>query len=315
MLLACSQGVLPEKEAQERDIMLCSMTKAGGDAQAEQTPVFMFWLDGDQDKLGSETVQPYFISKPSGVVDDYKTTPYNTGYPYPENTLIYANGYCPSTLVADEDSYPFTSLTVPQDMLGYVDITASEGFVQGSADAPFEADADQTMKFEHLLSKVNFKARLGDIPAERYFRGVRIVVAGKDVFTDRIEWGADERYSAASTTALEDVFWSAVDVNTNQMDPNEAYPREIGSVYIHPGQEKIVFDIEVEMSETVTFEFSEFINASATVAFVGPDSRSTLDAGEEYDITITVLYDSFVFVGNKAMWQEGGKIPLPFYPD
>ena len=40
-----------------------------------------------------------------------------------------------------------------------------------------------------------------------------------------------------------------------------------------------------------------------------------LNAGEEYDINITILYDSFVIKGNKALWQDGGKIPLPFYPN
>lgn len=297
-------------------IMLRAMTKADDVMNAvDDKPVFIFWLEGDQSKIGTEEVLPYFVSYPQGVVDDYKSTPYNTGYPYPGSMTVYACGYNPSYLEMEmgDGIYSWTSLIVPEGMHGYVDITGTQTFVQGSKDSPFEADDAQTMKFHHLQSKVNFTARLGDIPAERYFRAVKITVNGNGVFTDKISWSDTGYY--ASTSADEDVLWSATDENTNQMDPNEVDPRSIGSVYIHPGQTKIAFDVEVEMSETVTFDSSEIIKATANVEFKENGTGIALNAGDEYDINITILYDSFVIKGNKAKWQDGGKIPLPFYPN
>lgn len=323
LLAACSSedpGNKPLEDG-DRTVMMRTMTKAGAAADTEQTPVLMFWLEGDHDKLGGESVQPYFVSRPQGVVDDYKTTPYNTGFPYPGNTVIYANGYCPSTLIAEGDgTYPWATLFVPSDMLGYIDVSASTnasgttGFVKGSIDAPFEADNGQTMNFSHLLSRVNFYAKLGDIPAEKFFRRARVGVDGKGVFTETFRWGDNDRYAAYGVTSSDQAYWSAQDANSNQMDPHEKEPRYIGSVYIHPGQGSIRFDVSVDMSETVSFDSIEQIQAlSSSVTFRNDkDNDITLEAGDEYDITITILYDSFAFEGRKAMWQDGGKIPLPF---
>ncbi|MBQ8812161.1 MAG: hypothetical protein IJZ70_07605 [Bacteroidales bacterium] len=315
---ACSRmekDNVPVNEGEAGYIMLRAMTKAdGGLPDVDDTPVFLFWLDGDHSKLGTEEVQPYFVSYPQGAVDDYNTTPYNTGYPYPGTMTVYANGYNPSYLIMEEGDgiYSWTKLSVPEGMHGYLDITGTDKFVQGSQSSPFEADNAQTMKFKHLLSKVNFYARLGEIPAERYFKGVKVKVNGNNVFTSSISW-IDGKY-AASDRVGHDLFWTAADPNTNQMDPNEVDPRKIGSVHIHPGQEQITFDLEVEMSETVTFDSCETIRTTATVGFTD-GAGTTLDAGYEYDINITILYDSFVIKGNKAKWQDGGKIPLPFYPN
>lgn len=314
LLTSCIDKTAVQEEG-ERSIMLRTMTKASGMvSDAEQTPVFLFWLDPDHEKFGTEDILPYFASRPDGTVDDYKTTPYDTGYPYPDNTTVHANGYCPSLLTVDEGDgiKPYTSLSVPESLLGSLDITATEGFVHGSAENPFEADDAQTMVFRHLQSKVNFYAKLGEIPAEKYFRAVNITVPGKDIFTSRITWTGDS-YAASEVTTLENAEWNATDQNTNQMDPNEIKPREIGSVYLHPGQTQIRFHIELQMSESVTFDSYELIKTEAVVNFTDAYGAGiSLEKGEEYDITITILYDSFVFKGKKAEWQEGGKIPLPF---
>lgn len=295
----------------ERRIMLKAMTKAGmAVSDAEQTPVFLFWFEDGKNNFSTGEAEPYFISRPKGQTDDYKTTPYNTGYPYPGTLTLYANGYCPSLLEVNDND--FRTLSIPEDLLGRLDVTATEDFVEGSITNMFD---EKTLVFKHLQSKVNFYARLGEIPAERYFRAVKVTVNGNGVFTDKVAWNNTNTAWEASTTVSYDNYWTASDPNTNQMDPNEVDPRSIGSVYLHPRQTQIVFDLEVEMSETVTFDSSEIIKTTATVAFENGSTGITLDAGDEYDINITILYDSFVIKGNKALWQEGGKIPLPFYPN
>lgn len=295
--------------------MLHTMTKSTIEVETAQTPVLMFWIDGDQESFGSQNVNPYFIALPQANVDEYTDTPYNTGYLYPDQTVIYANGYSPSSLIVEqgEGVFPRTRLSVPFSQLGKLDVTSSAGFVRGSAEFPFEEDQAQTMIFEHLLSRVNFYAKLGNIPATKYFRGVTIKVDGKNILTDRIEWGVDDRYKAAGTTSSDNASWIATDSNTNQMDPNESDPRKIGSIYLHPGQTQISFELEVQMSDTAIFDTFQTLKTVATVNFTDLMGRGiTLSEGDEYDVTITILYDSFVFEGNKAIWEEGGKIPLPF---
>lgn len=302
----------PGQEGEPRSIMLKAMTKAGGSvSDAEQTPVFMFWFEDGKNNFGTTVAEPYFMSLPKGQIDDYKTTPYNTGYPYPGSLTLYANGYSPSLLeVSDGD---FTSLSIPEDLLGRLDVTSTTGFVQGSATDPFDS---KTLVFSHILSKVNFYARLGEIPAERYFRAVKVTVNGNGRLTENIKWNNAAKAWQAGETISDDILWTGSDENENQMDPNEIDPRTIGSVYIHPGQASITFDIELEMSETVTFDSPKTIHSTVTVYFESsPGNNIILKAGEEYDINITILYDSFVIKGNKALWQDGGKIPLPFYPN
>ena len=299
-------------DGKEHRIMLKAMTKAGGSvSDAEQTPVFLFWFEDGKNNFGSSEAQPYFMSRPKGQIDDYKAVPYNTGYPYPGSLTLYANGYSPSLLeVTDGD---FTSLSIPEDLLGRLDVTSTREFVQGSTADPFDS---KTLVFRHILSKVNFYARLGEIPAERYFRAVKVTVNGNKRFTENIEWNYADKEWQAGGIASSDILWTGNDKNENQMDPNEIDPRTIGSVYIHPRQASITFDIELEMSETATFDSYETIRSTATVGFENPSGTAIeLNAGEEYDIYITILYDSFVIKGNKALWQDGGKIPLPFYPN
>lgn len=322
LAMSCSHegtegGSVPHGE--NRPMMLRAMTRSETEVQSvttDDTPVFIFWLDGYHSEFHETGAQPYFVSYPEGVIDDYSSIPYNTGYPYPGSKMVYANGYSPSDLIADQSNgrLAWTSMLVPEDLLGSLDITSTEGFVQGNASSPFDASDSQTLIFQHQQSRVNFHARLGEIPAERYFRTVRVTVNGKDIFTSRIAWNNDTKKYSAAETITEDVLWRATDPNTNQMDPNEIDPRNIGSVYLHPGQNQILFDIELEMSETATFDKYKTIKSSAKVDFIENSQNITLEAGDEYDIYITILYDSFVIKGNKAIWQDGGKIPLPFYP-
>lgn len=323
LFAACSRedvGSGSVQNGESRPMRMLAMTMSEGiepmASGPDDTPVFLFWIDSDNAQLGNTEVVPYFVSYPKGVTDDYKEDPYNTEHPYPGTKNVYAHGYNPSCLIADESRLPWTSFIVPEDRLGDLDITSTTGFEVGSQSSPFEADANKTLRFNHMQSRVNFYARLGEIPAERYFRAVKISVNGNGRFTSRVAWDTETLKYQAVEKLAEDRWWNAQDPDSNQMDPNEIDARKIGSVYLHPGEGEIVFDLELQMSETVTFDSYETISfKNATVRFEDGGGYIDLAAGDEYDIEITILYDSFVIKGNKALWQDGGKIPLPFYPN
>ena len=289
------------------------------DAFGSDTPVFLFWLDTDFPSIGQNTsIEPYLIAWPYQSIDSYKNTTFNTGKKYPANDqIVYCTGYYPSTLIAGEDPKKnyWATLTIPSDQIGLTDVMVVKTPITGSESSHFETKSPkQPLEFYHALSKINFTAKMGsDMAKNRYLRNVRVIIPGKDLFVTTFKWES-KRYSADQILQDEEYLLNLQDPNSAQLDPNEIQSRDLGSIYIRPDQYKITFDLEVEMSETVTFDSYEIIKTSEpmTLYFTSNGSAISLAEGDEYDINITVLYDSFVVTGNKAKWQDGGNIPLPF---
>lgn len=287
------------------------------------TPVFLFWLDTDFTKISQNaSVQPYLVAWPYLGIDEYnpgKRT-YDTGKKYPENNqTVYCTGYYPSTLVTGQEAGKNTwaTLEIPEDGIGTTDVMVVRGPITGKGDQHFEKkNPAEPLVFIHAQSKVNFTAKMGsDMAKNRYLRNVRVIIPGKDLLLTSFRWQEqNSRYAGYEILQDENFKVTLKDPNPAQLDPNEISRRELGSLYIRPGMDKISFDLEVEMSETVTFDSYEVIRTSEpmTLNFTSNGTGISLEEGDEYDINITVLYDSFVVTGNKAKWQEGGNIPLPF---
>lgn len=289
-----------------------------------ETPVFLFWLQSDFTTFaGSLTTEPYFVAWPYLDIDSYnpgKQT-YNTGKKYPENDeVVCCTGYFPSTLITGQDTEKnhWATLSIPADARGRTDVMVVSEHITGQASAHFEKKSPAApLNFIHAQSKLNFAAKMGsEMAKNRYLRNVKVTIPGKDQFLSSLKW-ENGRYVEDGIVQDETYEVELPDPNPAQLDPNEPQMRELGSVYIRPNQNKVTFHLEVEMSETVTFDTYETIRTSEpmTLYFNTNGSAITLEEGDEFDIDITILYDSFVITGNKAQWQDGGKIPLPFYPN
>lgn len=282
-------------------------------------PVFLFWLDTDFSAIAQNTsVEPYLVAWPYGTIDSYKTETYNTGKKYPANNqTVKCTGYYPSTLIAgeDEEKNHWSTLTVPSDQVGLTDVMVVKTPITGSENSHFETKTPkEPLYFYHAQSKINFKAKMGsDMAKNRYLRNVKVTIPGKDQLVRTFVW-ENGRYTAGEILQDETYMVNLLDPNSAQLDPNEIQSRELGSIYLRPGQKQITFDLQVELSETVTFDTYEIIRTSKpmTLNFSTNGTAITLAEGDEYDINITVLYDSFVVTGKKAKWQDGGDIPLPF---
>ena len=317
LLLSAFACTKVEESNVEKDSPMRVNAMVKSPAFGSDTPVFLFWLDTDFSAIAQNiSVEPYLIAWPYQSIDSYQNTTFNTGKKYPENDqTVYCTGYYPSTLIAGENQEKnyWASLTIPSDQIGQTDVMVVKTPITGKGSEHFETKKSPLV-FYHAQSKINFTARMGaDMAKNRYLRNVKVIIPGNDLFVRTFKW-ENNRYTADQILQDEAYRLNLQDPNPAQLDPNEIQSRELGSIYIRPDLYQITFDLEVEMSETVTFDTYEIIRTSEpmTIYFTSNGSAISLAEGDEYDINITVLYDSFVVTGNKAKWQDGGNIPLPF---
>ena len=337
--LACSKTVTDEPPQVKSAVRVTSqMSKAVRQSSGTTgSPAFAFWLGNqylshlDKATPDGTSIEPYFVSYPEEEIDAYKTEPYNTGNLYLNERWIYANGFYPSSLtpLKTGDQKDWSQLVIPENVQGYSDVLVTRGSISGNEANPLHENG--TLTFVTRQSRVNFYARLGNISSGRYFKGAKVSVNGKGIFSTRLKWSnggtagviTDDSYITADQVAEEDVVWTAVDPNTNQMDPNEydndaerynEY-RYIGTVYIHPGiSSSITFDLQVSISESPLFDTFDYLSQSGnTVGFIDNNTGDAiiLKEQEEYDILITINHDSFAIKGNKSEWIIGDNLIIP----
>lgn len=340
-ICACSKedsGLMsPPSSEQETALMhVKSDIQSFSSTPSDDTPAFVFWLGNEYGaSMGATTAVstlPYFVSYPDGEIDDYSVTPYNTGRLYMGSRWIYANGFAPACLTPDTSSgeQDWTILNVPVKERGYHNIMTAQGSLSGNESNKLH-ESNKILRFKPVQCRVNFYARLGTIGNGQYFRGVTITMDGTGKFTKSLKWNnqgtvgviTDDRYEAFEVSTESSV-WICKDPNTNQMDPDETgdanHPgyRKIGTVYMHPGIGDIMFDVDVTTSSTPVFTTTGILSQPDNyVQFRdnGTNEPITLGNEEEYDILITINYDSIDLVGKKAEWEDGGGLVIPIYPN
>lgn len=337
--LSCSKEVTDYKPQGKSTMHVTSqLSKASAySSNTSGLPAFIFWFGNqyndwlDKSNPDGTAIEPYFVSYPDDEIDAFKTDPYNTGRLYLEERWIYASGFCPSVLspMKTGEQTDWAQLIIPEDIQGYSNILVTKGSISGNEDNPLHESG--TLTFITRQSRVNFYARLGEISTGRFFKDASVSVNGKGLFSTKLKWSnggttgiiTDDSYIVADEVAEHDVVWSAVDPNRNQMDPNEYHAdaekyneyRYIGTVYIHPGKSSsITFDLEVTIADNPLFTTYDFLTQKDnTVDFIdnGTGNKITLAEQEEYDILITINYDSFAIKGNKSEWISGDNLIIP----
>ena len=311
---ACSK---PTPVSDKGPMLIYSMTKSPTSYGAS-TPVFLFWLDIDFNNIADKTyTQPYLVAWPYNDIDAYKNVTYNTGKKYPENDgLVCCTGYFPASLIVDENAQQrsWTRLDVPAEDIGLMDVMVAPKHITGRSSEHFETkNPKKPLEFIHAQSKIVFKAKMGtEMAMNRYLRNVTITVPGSELMSG-LKW-EDGRY-IASEIAGNEVSAVLTDPNSAQLDPNQMV-REIGNIYIYPGQTSLTMKVEVEMSDSPLFTTSEIVSMETEVEFdLSDDLGDVLRENDAYEIILVINYDSIVLRGRKAEWQDGGKITLPIYPE
>jgi len=314
MASACSRPVIVQRY---EPMKIFAMTKSAVDYGTD-TPVFLFWLDSDFAAIGEDVfTQPYLEAWPPGVIDSYKTTTYDTGKTYPDNgQVVCCTGYYPATLIVDggNSRKSWTSLEVPVEEIGLMDVMVAPEHITGKNTLHFDTkEPKEPLEFIHAQSKIMFKAKMGtEMATNRYLRNIKITIPGSELMST-LKW-ENGRYIASETSG-DNVFAVLNDPSSTQLDPSQK-PREVGSIYIYPGQSSLKMRVEVEISDTPLFVDSEIVFTETEIDFNLDDAYgSVLRENDAYEILMLINYDSIILKGRKAEWDEGGEVLIPIYPN
>ena len=87
---ACKKGMVSSETISVSTDLIS--TRADGDVDVTLQPLFLFWT-GSNFNSTTATAPDFFVRTADGVIDDYKTTKYNTKVYYPlYDEVVYANG-------------------------------------------------------------------------------------------------------------------------------------------------------------------------------------------------------------------------------
>lgn len=306
----------PEVPATPMCINAVTDTRAEGGST--DTPVFLFWRASKLTGVGYDISQvtPYCVTQPTGSIDDYEKTQWDTGINYPENNLpVLATGYCPSTLMPSDD---YVTLTVPEGQEGKVDVLVAREMVQGSSLSPYiyKEDNEKSLQFIHAQSMLVFKARRGE-GVKKYFKEVYVTAGGSELVST-FAWNETDQYYKAQNEAQKECTIGPGETTT-QLSDASGQESEVGSIYIMPDKNDIKVSVKAVMANSQTdlsdSNKTKEVTATSVISFIDENKKGiTLAEGDRYEITLVFQEDKIELIGRKLPWEEGGNIVIPIYP-
>lgn len=308
-------------------------------------PTFVLWLATDYNKTDwtkapDGAPELYLVAKADKQVDSYKESPYNTGGLYPKsNAGLYASGYAPSDWLEPNDSYSSLSIKgLTADNVGTWDIYVASNTLYGSSKNPFDAKDAERMKFIHAQSKLTITAQLQE-KMRKYVRNVKITIPAVTTSDESNGVGGVGQLMKGLILKRDDSgqsyvadCWLSTDTDAKDFHSNAAntllYKEDetviIPEVFIMPGLYGIKMHVYAELRDAVNSTTFEKLDQDVYVDFTGLDrsseedagrSDSRLYAGESYKITLLFADDVLEAAGMKMLWQNGGQISVPIYPN
>lgn len=320
-----SETEQPEVSAIPMLINATTETRADSDGSTStETPVFLFWRASDMigNHYNVAPISPYCVSKPSGAIDNYKETPWDTGYKYPENNLsVLATGYFPQTLTISGN---YATLTIPEP--GKTDVMVARTMIEGSSLSPYtyKEDNSLSLQFIHAQTRIDFKA-IRHLTMKKRVRNVHITMH-EEYLPYQLTWIPDEkesRYTVSSSNPTQrykiEGAAEQLSAQTSGSDKN-AQSSPIGFIYIKPLQAEMKITVRAEMSNYDNFTPLAEVTTEVTIPLdnipkeTGSTETALLQAGDSYEITLVFQEDKIELTGRKLPWEEGGNILIPLYP-
>jgi hypothetical protein len=344
-----------ELEAEASPILVRAVSEGNEDDSSSTTdqvspldhPTFVFWLATDYDKTDwtkapDEAPELYLVAKAGEQVDSYEESPYNTGGLYPKsNAGLYASGYAPADWLEPNDSYSSLSIKgLTADNVGTWDIYVASNTLYGSSKNPFDAQDAERMKFIHAQSKLTITAQLQE-KMRKYVRNVKITIPAVTTSDEsngvggvgQLMKGLILKPDGSGQSYVADC-WLSTDTDAKDFHSNAKntllYKEDetviIPEVFIMPGLYGIKMHVYAELRDAVNSTTFEKLDQDVYVDFTGLDrsseedvkagrSDSRLYAGESYKITLLFADDVLEAAGMKMLWQNGGQISVPIYPN
>lgn len=333
-------------------------TYAVGDEEAwvgEELPAkLFFWHAADFNTLNNKsetnTPTPYFTYLMNDAITSFSFKDsrwLDTGHPYPENpdkteAYVYATGYAPRTLLKEDATSGFRTLTVTETDLqkvAHCDFLSCDARSKqkGSFEHPFGNTEDNELQFRHLTSKILvYASRHESITGQVYVRKVKAALTlnnNNDKFhvPNVIEWksnasgeNTDWGYGVTSTLPLTDGL--TFQDNTDDMIM-VLQDKRIDSCYVC--QPATVKTTAVDLS--VSAEYSYLQDFSSPYEFTWSGTNLPIKAldenGEETANSITEFKPGYVYeiylkfyktgvivTAKEVEWKDGGIHYVPVYP-
>lgn len=336
-------------------------TYAVGDEEAwvgEELPAkLFFWYKGDFTTLNkpseTNTPTPYFTYLMNDAITSFSFADsrwLDTGHPYPENpdkteAYVYATGYAPRTLLKEDATSGFRTLTVTETDLqkvAHCDFLSCDARSEqtGSFEKPFGNTADNELQFRHLTSKILvYASRHETITGQVYVRKVKATLtlnntnAKNDKFhvpsviewTDaasgtNTEWG----YQVTDTSPLTDGL--TFQDNTDDMIM-VLQDKRIDSCYVC--QPSDVKTTAVDLSVTAEYSYRQDFSSPYEFTWSGTNLpiKAINDSGQATDEYITAFKPGYVYeiylkfyktgvivTAKEVEWEDGGIHYVPVYP-
>ena len=249
-------------------------------------------------------------------IDDltkYSNDKYNTGEVYPnENAQVYATGYSPADMQANED---FKDLRLSDVDAGITDVCVAEKAISGSRITPF----NETMTFEHTLTKVLFTVeRDQTMVGIRDVKNIKLSIPKKYL---PIEWNWDEtgkkyniNYGKTANKSELEFIHSDIISGTNTDELGTAYlmlpTNNIGIL------ESIHLSADIYLTNSTSIERT--INSTLDIQLYEKDNTEKVTnakPGEAYEVRILFQQNSFILIARQLdNWEQGGLIYVPVKP-
>ena len=313
-------------------------TRADGDeVDAALQPMFLFWTAGN---FGDATKQApnFFTRVADGVIDDYKTTKYNTKVYYPlYNEVVYANGVAPapgSDYVSFKTANNYNQFVINEtpvekpelyDVRGMTDPLVATATISGTDEAPLGK-----LMFKHATTRLELRAQLAPTMT-KFVDHVQVFIPGTSAAMT-LDWNATTQTYEVKGGGEDDGYWSGTFWSLDGIHPDEAgtpYRNETmyyqlsrendlraGITHIVPPGNSITVNIRYRQSDT-----SENFEANCREVNVenfvinfkdGSDNPVTLGAGDSYRIILFFDNYDIELIGKKVAWEDGGFVSLPF---
>lgn len=301
-------------EFSSEEEMTINITRA--DEDEKESYVLLFWYANDLNLIGTlSNPQPYHIARPVEYMNEYTSPkpPYNTGIFYPKtNAPIAAIGVSPDFPINVTD---YSELIVPPNQIGSVDLMASKP-IYGTSSSPFS----KIMEFEHLQSKVSFRAiRKNDMA--NYVQKVEVTVTAKEQLAEKIIWNNTKLVYEPSFYVSENLSYTFG--QSEKTPPLEQIPEDssnasygqVGDVYLYPGLSELRVSVTAQIAPPAANimdpQYTTTIDG-ILVRFVNNFQQNIiLNAGDSYEVTLIFENSGIELMGRKCNWKNGGNIVLP----
>ena len=366
LLAACDQATDASLSFTDVPIRVNTSVEGGGSTYAagdeaawvgEELPAkLFFWHAKDFDALKStstNTPTPYFTYLMNDAITSFSFKDsrwLDTGHPYPENpdkteAYVYATGYAPRTLLKEDATSGFRTLTVTETDLqkvAHCDFLSCDARSKqkGSFENPFGNTAVNELQFRHLTSKILvYASRHETITGQVYVRKV------KATLTLNNENGKNEKFHVPSVIEWTD---AASGVNTEWGYQVTEYQKlengltfkdntddmimvlqdkRIDSCYVC--QPTTVTTTAVDLSVTAQYSYLQdfslpykfkWSGKDLSIKAIGENGKETTNPitefkpGYVYEIYLKFYKTGVIVTAKEVEWKDGGIHYVPVYP-